>query len=155
MSSTFTNLLYHIVYSTRYRRQLVASDWQRDLYSYIGGIINERDGIPLEIGGMPDHIHILAKLSPRLAIMGVLRDIKAVSSKWINERQLLPARFEWQTGYGAFSVSQSQVEVVPGYIRNQEQHHRHTPFQVEFITLLKRHAIEFDPRYVFEEEHIA
>ena len=109
----------------------------------------------LHIGGMPDHIHILAKLSPKLAIMDVLRDIKAVSSKWVNDRQLVRGRFEWQTGYGAFSVSQSQFDVVRTYIHNQEQHHRKTPFKSEFITLLERHQIEYDPKYVFEEEHIA
>lgn len=155
MASTFTNLLYHIVYSTKYRRDTIAPIWQPDLYAYIGGIIKERDGILLEIGGMSDHIHILAKLSPKLAIMDVLRDIKAVSSKWVNERRFTLSRFEWQTGYGAFSVSQSHVEVVRQYIRNQEQHHRQIPYQAEFITLLQRHEIEFDPRYVFEEEHIA
>ena len=155
MASTFTNLLYHNVYSTKYRRETIATEWQPELYAYIGGIINERDGIPLQIGGMPDHIHILAKLSPKLAIMDVLRDIKAVSSKWVNERQLTRGRFEWQTGYGAFSVSQSQFDVVRTYIQHQEQHHRKTPFQSEFITLLERHQIEYDPTYVFEEEHIA
>lgn len=154
MASTFTNLLYHIVYSTRYRRETVAPAWQSDLYAYIGGIIRERDGIPLEIGGMPDHIHILAKLSPRRAIMDVLRDVKAGSSKWVNDRRLTPDRFEWQTGYGAFSVSQSQVMVVRSYIRHQEQHHRKTSFHDEFVTLLRRHEIEFDRKYVFEDEQI-
>ena len=155
MASTFTNLLYHIVYSTKYRRGTIAAAWQPDLYAYIGGIVKERDGILLEIGGMPDHIHILAKLSPKLAIMDVLRDIKAVSSKWINERQLSHGRFEWQTGYGAFSVSQSLADVVRAYIRNQAEHHRQLAFKTEFITLLQRHEIEFDLKYVFEEEHIA
>lgn len=155
MASTFTNLLYHIVYSTKYRSDTIAPAWQADLYAYIGGIIKERDGIPLEIGGMPDHIHILTKLSPKLAIMDVLRDIKAVSSKWVNDSQLSRDRFEWQTGYGAFSVSQSQVDVVRTYIRNQKEHHRKTPFKTEFITLLERHQIEFELKYVFEEEHIA
>ena len=132
-------MLYHIVYSTKHRRETIATEWQADLYAYIGGIIKERDGISLEIGGMPDHIHILAKLSPKLAIMDVLRDIKAVSSKWVNDSQLTRGRFEWQTGYGAFSVSQSQFDVVRTYIHNQEQHHRKTPFKSEFITLLERH----------------
>lgn len=155
MASTFTNLLYHIVYSTKFRRHTIAPTWQADLYAYVGGIIKERDGIPLEIGGMPDHMHILAKLSPKLAIMDVLRDIKAVSSKWVNDRRLSPERFEWQSGYGAFSVSQSQVAIVRPYIRNQEHHHRRIPFEGEFITLLQHHGIDFDPKYVFEEEHVA
>lgn len=155
MASTFTNLLYHIVYSTKYRRETIDPKWQPDLYDYIGGIIRDRDGIMLEIGGVSDHLHILAKLSPKLAIMDVLRDIKAVSSKWVNDRQLSPVRFEWQTGYGAFSVSQSHVDSVRAYIRNQEAHHQRTPFKSEFMQLLERHQIEFEMKYVFEEEHIA
>ena len=155
MASTFTKLLYHLVYSTKHRRPLIALTWRDDLYAYIGGIIKERDGIPLEIGGMPDHIHILTKLSPKLAIMDVLRDIKAVSSKWLNEGHRSNCRFEWQVGYGAFSVSHSQVKSVREYIRNQETHHREMTFRAEFVSLLKRHEIEFDPKYVFEEEHVA
>lgn len=116
MASTFTNLIYQVVYSTKYRRPLIAPAWCDDLYAYIGGIIKERDGIPLLIGGMPDHIHVLAKLSPKLAIMDVLRDIKAVSSKWVNDGHRCHGRFEWQVGCGAFSVSHSQVEVVREYM---------------------------------------
>lgn len=155
MASTFTNLLYHIVYSTKHRRPLIAPAWRDDLYAYVGGIIKERDGIPLEIGGMPDHLHILTKLSPKLAIMDVLRDIKAVSSKWLNEGHRSNGRFEWQVGYGAFSVSHSQVGVVCEYIHGQEAHHQEMTFKAEFVALLKRHEVEFDPKYVFEEEHVA
>ncbi|MDB5334431.1 MAG: family transposase [Planctomycetaceae bacterium] len=155
MASTFTNLLYHIVYSTKYRKETIEPAWQENLYEYMGGIIRERDGILLQIGGMPDHVHILAKLSPKYAIMDVLREIKAGSSKWVNERSDLSGRFEWQAGYGAFSVSQSYSERVALYIRNQVQHHMTKTFRSEFIQLLKRHRIEFDLKYVFEEEHIA
>lgn len=155
MASTFTNLLYHVVYSTKHRRPLIAPTWRDDRYAYIGGIIKERDGVPLMIGGMPDHIHILTKLSPKPAIMDVLRDIKAVSSKWLNEGQRSNGRFEWQVGYGAFSVSHSQVGVVREYIQRQEAHHQEMAFKAEFVALLKRHEVEFDPKYVFDEEHMA
>ncbi len=152
MASTHTNLLYHIVYSTKYRQPLIAPSWQEDLHKYIGGIIRERDGIALDVGGMPDHVHILARLSPKLAIMDVLRDIKSGSSKWLNETGWIRGRFEWQTGYGAFSVSRSQVDHVAEYIRAQADHHRATTFRDEYLAMLRRHEIEFDERYVFEEE---
>ena len=155
MASTFTNLIYHIVFSTKYRLNTIAPSWQPDLYEYLGGIVRERDGICLEIGGMEDHMHILAKLSPKLAIMDVLRDVKAVSSKWINDQGLTPNPFEWQVGYGAFSVSRSYVDDVQRYVRNQAIHHQRMSFKTEFIELLRKHDIEFDLKYVFEEEHIS
>lgn len=155
MANTYTNLLYHIVYSTKYRSGTMGVEWRPEPYKYMGGLINERDGIGIEIGGMSDHIHILAKLSPKFAIMDVLRDIKALSSKWINDRKLTPSRFEWQTGYGAFSVNQSNVAEVREYIRNQEHHHRQMSFKTEYIEFLKRNHIEFEMKYVFDEEHIA
>jgi putative transposase len=154
MASTFTNLLYHIVYSTKYRNQTIDASWQSDLYAYIGGVIKERDGITLEIGGMPDHIHIFAKLSPKFAIMDVLRDIKANSSKWVNEGNRSSRKFEWQAGYGAFSVSQSHVDDLKSYIQNQKTRHKQVTFKSEFIALLRRHNIEFDLKYLFEEEYI-
>ena len=155
MSSTFTNLLYHIVYSTKYRQPLIAPAWQESLHKYIGGIVRERDGIAIEIGGMPDHVHVLAKLSPKRAVMDVLRDIKSGSSKWVNDTGHVRGRFEWQTGYGTFSVSHSQVDRVVEYIQTQAEHHRSTTFQDEFLAILRRHEIEIDMRYVFEEEIVS
>lgn len=155
MATTFTNLLYHIVFGTKFRRATIDSTWQADLFAYIGGILAERDGALLAAGGMPDHIHLLVKLSPKLAIADVLRDIKAVSSKWVNDRHLVVGRFEWQVGYGAFTVSQSQCEAVRAYVHHQEQHHQRLSFRDEYLSFLKRHGIAFDPRYVFEDEHIA
>jgi len=116
MASTFTSLTYHVVDSTKYRRPTIATDWQTDLYEYIVGMIREREGMAIQIGGMADHIHILTNLSPKLAIVDVLREIKVVSRKWINDRGLVSNRFEWQTGYGAFSVSHSQSSDVQAYV---------------------------------------
>ena len=155
MASTFTNLIYHIVFSTKFRRNAIATDWQPQLYAYLGGILRERDGICLQIGGMPDHVHILAKLSPKIAIMDVLRDVKAVSSKWINDQRFTMDHFDWQIGYGAFSVSRSNVESVQNYIRDQAMHHQRLSFKAEFIAFLRRHEVNFDLKYVFEEEHVS
>ncbi len=155
MSSTHTNLLFHIVYSTKYRRNAITGDIRQRLYEYIGGILRENKGILLEIGGMPDHVHLLTKLSPSLAISDVLRLVKANSSKWVNETFALTTPFGWQRGFGAFSVSTSGVPAVEKYIQAQEDHHRKLTFRDEYRLLLKRHGIEFDERYLFEEEHIS
>ena len=152
--STFTNLLFHIIYSTKHRKPAIQLAWQDELYGYIGGIIREQKGTLLKIGGVADHVHLLAKLSPSIAIADVLRVIKANSSKWINERPDVTSRFEWQTGYAAFSVSESQVPVVTNYIANQAEHHRKKSFEEEFLEILKKHNVTFDPRYVFEQEII-
>jgi putative transposase len=154
MSNTYPNLVYHIVYSTKYRRQTLSVGFRPTLYSYIGGIVGNRDGALLEIGGTEDHIHILARLSPKHAVMDVLRDVKSDSSKWLNENQSFSQRFEWQAGYGAFSVSASQVDAVRSYIQNQEEHHRKLTFKDEFMAFLRKHQVEFQLKYVFDEEHI-
>jgi REP element-mobilizing transposase RayT len=152
--STFTNLTYHVIFSTKYRRDSVVGQFREELYAYIGGIIRGEKGHVIEIGGMPDHIHILTGFSPTIAVSDMLRRIKAKSSKWANAEKNLAARFEWQSGYGAFTVSQSQIPAVRKYIREQEEHHRHRTFKDEFVDMLERHGIEFDPQYVFEREHV-
>jgi REP element-mobilizing transposase RayT len=153
MPNTYTNLLFHIVYGTKYRKPLIKAEWQDDLYGDMGGIIRDQKGILLSAGGMPDHVHLLAKLPPTIAVSDMLRLIKANSSKWAGERDDVPY-FEWQEGYAAFSVSESQVDRVRDYVLHQEEHHRTMPFKQEYLGLLRKHKIEFDERYVFEEEHI-
>ena len=104
---------------------------------------------------MEDHVHLLAKLSPTIAISDVLRKIKSNSSNKINERPALTRKFEWQSGYAAFSVSESQMHSVADYISNQAEHHRKRSFEEEFLAILKKHNIEFDMRYVFDQEVVA
>ena len=153
--STFTNLLFHIIYSTKYRKQTIRTQWQNDLYGYIGGIVRDQKGTLFKIGGVEDHLHLLIKLSPTIAISDVLRKIKSNSSKWINERSDVTRKFEWQSGYAAFSVSESQMPAVAEYIANQAKHHRKKTFEEEFLAILKKHNIEFDMQYVFEQEVVA
>ncbi len=102
---------------------------------------------------MPDHVHMLARLSPALAVADVIRDLKANSSKWMDEQPETTQTFEWQKGYGAFTVSYSQIPSVEQYIQNQAEHHRTRSFQEEYIEFLKRHGIEFRMEYLFEDEH--
>ncbi len=151
--STFTKLTYHIVFSTKFRRPLIEGEFQERLYSYIGGIIRSQNGHLIQIGGVEDHIHILANLSPKKAVSDSIREIKAQSSKWSNEISLATNRFEWQKGYGAFSVSYSQLEQVQRYIQHQNEHHQSHSFKDEYIKFLKLHNIEFEHRYLFEGEY--
>ena len=153
MPNTYTNLLFHIIYSTKHRKPLIKQTLQDDLYGYIGGIIRDEKGTLLTAGGTADHIHLLAKLPPTIAVSVMLRLIKTNSSKWLNERDDV-RYFEWQAGYAAFSVSESQFVRVRTYIESQHEHHRTRTFKDEYLALLRKHNIEFDERYVFDEEHI-
>jgi putative transposase len=150
MPSSFTNLLYHIVFSTKERRPFITPALRNELYPYMGGIIRNERGVLLEIGGMPDHVHLVTRFRTDSAVADMLRLIKSNSSKWANERPDLIPHFAWQTGYGAFSVSESQLPVVRRYVQRQEEHHRQKTFQEEFVALLKAHGIEFNEQYLWE-----
>ena len=150
MASTYTNLLYHIVFSTKNREALIVPRLREELYPYIGGIIRGEGGTLLEIGGMPDHIHVVAKFKADPSVALMIKTFKAKSSKWVNERPGRKGRFAWQTGYGAFTVSASQLAKVRQYVRDQEEHHRVVSFKEEFITLLKKHGVEYDERYLWD-----
>jgi REP element-mobilizing transposase RayT len=151
--SSYTRLTYHVVYATKYRRPAILQTLQPRLYEYIGGILRGVNGHLIEIGGTADHVHVLVQLSPTVAVAEVIRDVKANSSKWVNELAEIRDRFEWQKGYGAFTVSYSQIDAVRRYIQNQEEHHRTRTFREEYVEFLKRHNIDFDPSYLFEDEH--
>jgi len=150
---SFTQLTYHVVYATKYRRPSITDNIRERLYEYIGGIIRAKKGQLIEIGGISDHVHILTRLSPSIAVADVIRDVKANSSKWMNELPDSAATFEWQKGYGAFTVSHSLRETVQRYIQKQQEHHRKTSFQDEYTAFLERHGIPFQLEYLFEDEH--
>ena len=150
MASTYTHLLYHVVYGTKHRQPLIQPDLRERLYEYIGGIVREEGGTLVEIGGVADHVHLALRLRATPAVADVIKVVKAKSSKWVNDNRLTATRFAWQKGYAAFSVSPSQLERLVKYIRTQEQHHRRLSFKEELITLLEKHGIEYDERYVFE-----
>ena len=136
-------------FSTKGRTPLIGDTIKEPLYKYMGGIIRNQGGKMIEIGGMPDHVHCLARFPARTAVSDMLRAIKSDSSGWVNHER--PGdRFAWQTAYGAFTVSQSQVENVRQYIRSQEEHHRDRSFKMEFLSLLEKHGIEYDERYLWD-----
>ena len=148
MATTFSNLLYHLVFSTKSRQPSIRAEIREPLYEYMGGILRAEGGILLEIGGMPDHVHLLAKLKTDIAVSVVVKEVKAKSSKWLNERPGALERFEWQVGYGIFSVSASLADKVRTYIQSQEEHHRRVSFRDELISLLERNGIPYDERYL-------
>lgn len=150
---SFIQLTYHVVFATKFRHKTITPNVQHKLCKYIGGIIRARNGSLIEVGGVSDHIHLLTRLSSKIAVADVVRDIKANSSKRMNESDLVREKFEWQIGYGAFTVSYSQIEPVQQYIQNQEEHHRKKTFQEEYEAFLTRHGIEFRPEYLFEDEY--
>jgi putative transposase len=138
----------HFVFSTKDREPQIAKEWQARLYAYIGGIARANRCHLVAAGGIGDHVHLLIGMHQSIAPSDLVRDIKANSSGWVHEE--LGAPFAWQVKYGAFAVSKSGVAAVTEYINRQEEHHRTMTFQEEYLGLLKRHEIEFDPRYVFE-----
>ena len=150
MASTLTNLLYHIVFTTRKKQNLISPALFVELYPYIGGIIREEKGKLLKIGGTLDHVHLLARFSASVSVSEMMRRVKGSSSKWVNENSKSASHFKWQRGYGAFSVSESSVENVVNYIENQEEHHRKTTFEEEFLLLLQKHKISYDEKYVWD-----
>ena len=149
MGSTLTNLLYHFVFSTKGREPMIIPEIRDELYRYLGGIIKGEGGLLLEIACMPDHIHMVIKLRPVHSLSEIMQKVKGKSSKWLNEQKRLPGRFSWQDGYGAFTVSESQLSTVIRYVKEQEKHHRSFSFKDEFIRLLKRHQVEYDGRYLW------
>ena len=150
MPNTYTQIHIHAIFAVRTRAGLIKSEWNNDLYKYIAGIIQHYNHKPLAINGMPDHIHILIGLRPTQSLADLMQDIKGSSSKWINDQRLVLGHFEWQSGYGAFSYSKSQVPQVISYIRTQEEHHRQKSFLDEYKEFLTLFGIDHDERYIFK-----
>ena len=149
MASTLTNLNYHVIFSTKNRYPLIQSSVQRELFDYIGGILRNRKAILLEIGGIEDHVHLVIKLKADLSISEIVRVVKANSSKWMNERFGPAKMFAWQVGYGAFTVSSSQLNSVCRYVECQKEHHAKRSFKEEYLAFLKGNNLAFDAEHVW------
>jgi putative transposase len=148
-SGTYSQIYIQTVFAVKYRACLIQPEWRERLHQYITGIIQERGNKLLSIYAMADHLHVFFGLRPSQCIADLMRDVKAVSSKWINDQRFLTTRFEWQEGYGAFSYSREQISRVIAYIEGQELHHRKTSFRDEFRQLLKEFEIAYDDKYLF------
>ncbi len=150
MANTYSQIYIQIVFAVKGRENLIGRDWKDELYKYITGIVKNHHQKLLAIGGVADHVHILLNIKPNIALSDLVRDIKANSSRFINEKRFVRGKFSWQEGFGAFSYSISQLDDVIRYVQNQEEHHRETSFKDEYLKYLKRFDIEFDENYVFE-----
>lgn len=146
MAQTYTRLLYHIVFSTKDRRPFIAPKLKTDLHPYLGGIVKRLKGVPMSIGGVEDHVHLLTSIPPNITVSDFLRDLKAGSSRWVRENGLRD--FEWQRGYAAFTANQSIADDVDAYIRRQEEHHAKQDYISELKRMLELNKVEFDPRYL-------
>ena len=143
-----THLLYHVVYGTKKRLPLIAESWESELYKQMGRIVSGNHGVPIEINGMPDHVHLLVRIEPVISVSDFLCKLKASSSGWT--RRTHEPKFRWQRRYAAFSVSESGSEAVRKYIRNQKQHHSKQSFEDEYKELLRLHHVPFNEKFLWE-----
>jgi putative transposase len=150
MAGTYTKLFYHIVFSTKQRQSFISASVEEELYKYLAGIVRGIGGSCIAVNGMPDHIHMLVMLPPKIALSDAMREIKANSSKWLHETKPALTQFGWQDGFAAFTVSKSGVEAVHEYIREQKSHHARRDYKAELLELLARHEVDFDERYVWD-----
>lgn len=150
MANTYTQIHIQAIFAVRYRVGLIQNDWKDELCKYITGIVQNHEHKLLAINGMPDHLHVFFGMRPTQSLSGLMQDIKGSSSQWINDRGFIRRRFEWQSGYGAFSYAKSQVQNVVSYILNQEEHHRKETFLEEYVSFLKEFEIDYDEHYIFK-----
>ena len=150
MSSTYSSLLYHAVFSTKDRKRWLDDRIRQRVYAYMGGSVREKGGVLIAANGTGDHVHLLLGLHQTKAIADAVKEVKANSSRWIHDTFPEYQEFAWQRGYGAFTVSLSQREKAEAYLARRQAHHRKATFQEEFIALLDFHRVEYDARYVWD-----
>jgi REP element-mobilizing transposase RayT len=152
MANTYTQIYVHVVFAVKGRYRFLEPRRKEELERYIAGIIRNRRHRLIAINIMPDHLHLFVSLHPSMSLSDLVRDIKAVSSKFINERRWVPLKFHWQDGFGAFSYSQSQIRDVAKYVRSQEKHHGKKSFRDEYLEILRKFNVAYDERYIVDGE---
>ena len=151
MANSYHQVYLQAVFAVKYRKALLAKEWRDDIFNIIGNLVNETGCQSLIVNGIEDHVHCLFGLRPSVSISNVMQNIKAKSSKHINETALTLERFEWQEGYGVFSYSRSHIDKVYCYIQNQKAHHAKQSFLDEYTSMLNKYEIAYDERYLFSE----
>lgn len=153
MANTYCTVAIHLVFAVKHRDALIPAHELERFHTYLGGIIRRIDVrcVPLAVGGMPDHVHILLTLPPRISISEIVKTIKVTGSRFVNEVLSIPFKFEWQKGYAAFSVSSSVIPSVCNYIAHQKDHHRSMGMREEIIGMLNTAGTEYEEKYIFEE----
>ena len=151
MANTYSQITIQVIFVVKRRECLLKKEIRENLYRYITGIIKNENQKLLAIGGVSDHIHLLIGLKPDKKISELVKEIKANSSRWINENHLINERFEWQSGYAVFSYTNSQQRVLIDYILNQETHHKEKTFREEYVKVLNEFNVEYEEKYLFEQ----
>jgi REP element-mobilizing transposase RayT len=151
MANTYHQVYIQAVFAVKYRAAVLDKDWRASVFSVIGNIINETGCKAIIVNGVEDHVHCFFGLKPTISISELMKTVKARSSKYINDNRFLLNRFEWQVGYGAFSYSNSQIDSVFKYIKNQEKHHAKKTFKEEYVATLEEFQIPYDERFIFED----
>jgi putative transposase len=149
MADSFHSLHYHVIFSTKGRLPLIPEEYEARLWEYLGGVIRAEGGVPVRIGGIKTHVHLLFGCPPTVALAHMIQHVKGVSSHWMNANCSETGKFAWQDGYAAYSVSRSVMNKVADYIATQREHHRVHGFEEEYRKLLAAHGVAYDERYVF------
>ena len=150
MANTYTQIYIHVVFAVEGRQNLIKPEHNDELQKYITGIVSGQQQKMIAINNMSDHLHMLIGIKPDMALSNLVRDVKAGSSKFINEKHWVVGRFSWQEGFCAFSYSRSQLGTVSRYIENQQKHHAKKSFREEYVELLEKFNVDYDPRYIFK-----
>jgi putative transposase len=150
VANTYTQIYIRVVFAVNGRQSLIGTSFKETLFKYITGTVRNANQKLIAINGMPDHVHILIGLKPSISLSDLVKDIKAASSRLVNDKKWVRGRFSWQEGFGAFSYSQSHLSRVASYIENQERHHRRRSFRDEYLSMLKSFQVEHDERYLFK-----
>jgi putative transposase len=150
MANTYTQIYIHVVFAVEGRQSLIKPENNEELQKFITGIVSGQKQKLIAINNMPDHLHMLVGLRPDSSLSDLVRDVKAGSSQFIRGKKWVAGRFSWQEGFGAFSYSRSQLGTVIRYIENQQKHHAKRSFRDEYIALLEKFGVEYDPRYIFK-----
>ena len=148
--STHQQLLYHIVFSTKNRQRWLTDGFRENVFAYMAGAAKDLNGFAIKVGGFYDHAHLLVRIPAKIAVSEFVGQIKANTSKHINDTSGLICKFGWQDGYGAFTVSVSAKDAVVAYIEKQMEHHKKQNFEEEYLALLAKHEVEYDVKYVFD-----
>ena len=151
MANTYHQIYLQMVFAVKYRKAVIEKSWGSKLNGVIGNLINEAKCKTIIVNGVQDHVHCFAGLRPVVSVSDLMKSVKALSSKYINDHSLTPQYFEWQKGYGVFSYSQKDVDTIYKYIQHQEEHHKIQTFREEYLELLKEFEVEYDERYIFQD----
>ena len=149
-AGTFTQLYVHLIFAVKYRESMLLKSFRNEVFSYMSGIITNRNNKAIIVNGVSDHVHILLGLNPNDKISDIVASLKRESSSFINQKRFLNNKFHWQDGYGAFSYGKSQLQKVYNYILNQESHHSKVTFRDEYLQFLKKYEIKFDNEFLFD-----